>query len=391
MSSSKLYLALILFAIISGCTDGNKQSTDKLITVDVTKTNYPKKELILQDFMDVEYIPLETNDEFLNQGFVQDVGKEIILVRNRTGDGNIFVYDRNGKALRVINRKGQGGEEYVSSLIIRLDEENGEIFINDHSRRKIVVYDLNGKYKRSFNHKEGGGSMFYTEMFNYDKDNLICYDEYNKEISFVIVSKKDGSITKEIKIPYKERLYLEQQKIDRASETTYTISPGYYRTIIPFKGDWFLLDHSCDTIYSLLPDYSIHPSIARTPPIRSMDPGVFLMLRQLSDHYFFFETIKNVFDWDTERGFPKTFMMYDRQEKAFFNYTVYNGDYSTKKELYMNWLRPVNHEIESWQPLEAHQLVESYKKGELKGRLKEIAATLNEESNPVIMLIKHKN
>lgn len=32
----------------------------------------------------------------------------------------------------------------------------------------------------------------------------------------------------------------------------------------------------------------------------------------------------------------------------------------------------------------------SYKKGQLKGRLKEIAATLDEESNPVIMLIKHK-
>jgi hypothetical protein len=56
----------------------------------------------------------------------------------------------------------------------------------------------------------------------------------------------------------------------------------------------------------------------------------------------------------------------------------------------MNWLRPVNHEIESWQPLEAHQLVEDYEKGELKGKLKEIAATLNEEANPVIMLIKHK-
>jgi hypothetical protein len=40
--------------------------------------------------------------------------------------------------------------------------------------------------------------------------------------------------------------------------------------------------------------------------------------------------------------------------------------------------------------LEAYQLVESYKRGELKGKLKEIAATLNEESNPVIMLIKHK-
>ena len=33
---------------------------------------------------------------------------------------------------------------------------------------------------------------------------------------------------------------------------------------------------------------------------------------------------------------------------------------------------------------------EAYEKGQLKGRLKEIAATLDEEANPVIMLIKHK-
>jgi hypothetical protein len=102
------------------------------------------------------------------------------------------------------------------------------------------------------------------------------------------------------------------------------------------------------------------------------------------------ETIKNIWDWDQRTGFPRTFFMYDKQEKDFFGYNVYNGDYSTKKEIYMNVLRPVNHEIESWQCLEAHELVESYEKGELKGRLKEIAATLNEEDNPVIMLIKHK-
>ena len=45
----------------------DKQSTNELITVDVTK-NYPEKELTLQDFMDMEYIPLgETNDEFVTQ------------------------------------------------------------------------------------------------------------------------------------------------------------------------------------------------------------------------------------------------------------------------------------------------------------------------------------
>jgi hypothetical protein len=29
--------------------------------------------------MDVEYITLETNDDFLNQGFVQDIGKKKML------------------------------------------------------------------------------------------------------------------------------------------------------------------------------------------------------------------------------------------------------------------------------------------------------------------------
>jgi hypothetical protein len=89
---------------------------------------------------------LETNDDFINQGFVQAIGKEIILVKNRNDDGDIFVYDRTGKALRKINRKGQGGEEYTYILGITLDEDNDEMFVNDHYKRRIIVYDLYGKF-----------------------------------------------------------------------------------------------------------------------------------------------------------------------------------------------------------------------------------------------------
>lgn len=53
-------LGAILF-ILMGC---GVDKSDSLVTVDVT-ANYPKKELVLQDFMDVEYIPLETTDEFV--------------------------------------------------------------------------------------------------------------------------------------------------------------------------------------------------------------------------------------------------------------------------------------------------------------------------------------
>ena len=390
MKTIKFTSVIILFAIISGCANGNKNSAGDLITVDVTKTDYPKKELIFQDFMDVEYVALETNDEFINQGFVQDIGKETILVRNRNDDGNIFIYDRNGKALRKINRKGQGGEEYTDILGITLDEDNGEMFVNNLFARKIVVYDLFGNYKRTLKHQDTDRAIVYTNILNYNNENLICYDYLNKKTSFFLISKQDGNITKEITIPVKEKLFLRQQLKDEANDIVYTVSPGEYSNIISSKDGLILLELSSDTVYTLLPDNNLLPIIVRNPPIQNSDPEVYLILRLMSDRYYFMETIKNEYDFNTKDGFPRKFMVYDRKEKAMFNYTVNNGDFSITKEMYMSMLRPVNFESEYWYPLEAHQLVESYEKGELRGKLKEIAATLDEESNPVIMLIKHK-
>jgi hypothetical protein len=372
-----------MLAVMTGCGGERQADNDDLIAVDVTKNYSSKKELILQDFMDVEYIALETNDDFINQGFVQDIGKEFILVKNRNRDGDIFVYDRTGKAIRKINRKGQGSEEYINCYRIVLDEDNGEMFVSDIRSKKIIVYDLYGNYKRSFKQKEGGGSEYYIEIFSYDKDHLICCDQYNEEITFILVSKQDGNITKEIKIPFKEKKLLE------ASRGNVWVVGGNC-SIIPYKGNWILLEHSCDTVYTFLPDYSLRPFMVRTPSVQSMDPEVMLVLRLLSGRYYFMEAVENKYDFDKMKGFKKTYFMYDKQENAISGYGVYNGDYSTKKEVYMVAASPVNHEIVSWYPLEANQLVESYGKGELKGKLKEIAATLDEESNPVIMLIKHK-
>lgn len=47
-------------------------------------------------------------------------------------------------------------------------------------------------------------------------------------------------------------------------------------------------------------------------------------------------------------------------------------------------------EIASYETLAADRLVEAYAKDELKGQLKEIAAGLDEESNPVLMLMKYR-
>ena len=383
-----IFIETIFLLVMTSCGSDNA-STDGFITVDVTKSSYsPKKELVLQDFMDVEYIPLETNDEFINQGYVQAVGEKYIIVTNYRKDGDIFVYNRNGKAIRKINHKGQGGKEYISFRTITLDEENNELFVNDHYAKKIVVYDLEGNFKRSFKQNDKGKSLFYWEIFNYDKENLICYDELNEEIPFLLISKQDGSITKEIKVPFKEKkVFIQLLKYEGGIRTA---GPGNYSRITPFKGNWILLEPSSDTIYTLMPDCSLRPFIAKTPPVHTMNPEFYLILKLVSDRYYFMESIKNVYDFRKEEGFPKTYFVYDTQEKDFFSYIIYNGDYSDKRELYMVMFTPINAKGELWATIDAFELCRDYKKGKLKGKLKDIAAKLGEDDNRVIMLVKPK-
>ena len=383
-----IFIETIFLLVMTSCGSDNT-STDGFITVDVTKSSYsPKKELVLQDFMDVEYIPLETNDEFVNHGNVQAVGEKYIIVTNYRNDGDIFVYNRKGKAIRKINRKGQGAEEYTYCSGVTLDEDNNEMFIDDHFIKKVFVYDLEGNFKRSFKQKNDGGSRSYDDIFNYDKENLICYDELNNEIPFLLVSKQDGNITKEIKVPFKEKKLFFQ--ILRQKEGTRAAGPGLYSRIIPYNNNWILIEPSSDTIYTLMPDCSLRPFIAKTPPVHTMNPEFYLILRLISDRYYFMESVKNVYDFRKREGFPRTYFMYDTQEKDFFSYIIYNGDYSYKKELYMIMFIPINAKGELWATIDAFELCRDYEKGKLKGKLKDIAAKLGEDDNRVIMLVKPK-
>ena len=383
---------LVIILVVAGCGEGNKQSTviksnDDLITVDVTKS-YPKKELILQDFMDVEYIPLETTDEFVTKGIVYAVGRDVIVVANGSRDGDIFIYDRNGKGVTKINHMGQSGQEYTYIIGIVLDEDNNELFVHE---RKMLVYDLNGTFKRSFKFRY---DYMFNRFYNYDRDHLFAYDgtvafeEFKKRSAYhVIISKQDGSIINEVQIPFKDKKSTVIQY--RAEDRIITDSPDDINVMFPYQGNWVLTQSSADTVYLYLSDNSLLPFIARTPSIQSMDPLVFLFPQVLTEQYYFMRTVKKGSQNDEDK-FPATNLVYDRQEQKFNECAVYNDDFFTKKTLNMSQYKHVGNEIAFWQKYEASELIEAYDNGELKGRLKEIAAELDEEDNPVIMLVKYQ-
>ena len=396
MKQTNLITAIILLVIMAGC-GGNEQSEDGIITVDVTK-RYPQKELILQDIFDVEYIPLDDADEYVTSGSIQSIGKNIIAVRNVGIDmtGDIFLFDRKGQGLRKINRKGQGPGEYQIPGNIVLDEDNNEMFVVNLAGGGMLVYDLFGNFKRSF---KKIGELIFTVVANFDRDHLIFYSGDRNIVNgniegtrnqFFIMNKKDGSIIKEIEIPFNEKKWALFIDTDNRP---YTI---YNRLLMPLPhSHWIIAEVSSDTIYSILPDYSLSPFIARTPSIQSMNPEVFLFPGVISDRYYFMQTVKKIYDVSTNE-WPRTDLVYDRQEKALFEYVVYNDDYLSKKPVKLILdNRPVefalNNEIPFCIRLEAYELVEAYRNGELKeGRLKEIVSTLDPESNPVIMLVKHR-
>ena len=58
-----LLLSFLLYIVLSVSAQNGKQPTNRsLPVVDITK-DYPKKEMVLKDFVTVEYIPLETTDD----------------------------------------------------------------------------------------------------------------------------------------------------------------------------------------------------------------------------------------------------------------------------------------------------------------------------------------
>jgi hypothetical protein len=383
---------------MTGC-DGNRKSSgqnsdfvavamqDTFITVDVSEI-YPKKELILQDIMDVEYIPLESTDEFLCQGVVQAVGKEIILVKNNINDGDIFIFDRKGKGLRKFNRKGQGSEEYILYFGVFIDEDRGEIYV-DEVIRNILVYDLHGNFLRSICR----GKNKWINATNYDLDDLIAREspstyrenKIDNQQRFVLISKQDGNIVKDFSIYFEKRV--EWGITNRAGNAGG--APRFF-PIIPYRDSWLLMEPSSDTVFRILPDNSLTPFIVRTPSIQSMKPAKFLLPCIFTERYYFMEIIKMEADLSRHEGFPKIRLVYDRKENGLFEYIILNDDFPEKAPVDFTLQETTNSEIAFWQKLEAHELMEAYEKGLLKGELKEIASKLEEESNPVIMLAKYK-
>lgn len=372
-----LFLSAFLLIGLNSC----KSSEEKIIHIDVSE-KFPSKELLLQDFVDVEYIPLETNDSFIISGNIQAVGEHYIVASNR--DGEIFIFDRQGKAITRFNHLGQGPEEYSFLSGIVLDEENDELFIN--TLQSMIVYDMFGNFKRRFNHSEGTSRMY---VFNYDKDNLICYDtsiyalygqKSNDKSYYSIISKQNGEITNDIYIPFDIVRF--PGVMNEEGVVVMSLCP-----IVPCPDGFILFESSSDTIYTYKSqEQTLVPFIVNNASLDEYHVSIGMM----TNRYYFMDAVEMKYDFSTGKGFSHTHLMYDKQEDKVFETSVYNGDF-IENHLADVMSHPINTgDIAGYITLEAYQLTEAYEEDGLCGSLKDIAAKLNDDDNIVVGILKYK-
>lgn len=379
---------LLAIFILSGCNGKGKVSQKEIITVDVTQS-YPTKKIVLQDIADVEYIPLETSDDFLWEGEVNTFTDHYIINYNQK-NGDILLFDKDGKCVKKINRQGESGEEYSSYNAVTFDEEKKELFVNDRNKEKIFVYDLNGAFKRSLEYAK---DKRYSDVHVYDPDKLIAYNrQFNDETpnSYLIFSKQTGEITHEFNIPQTGKKISERHYIQDENMVMVYMVATY--PIMYTNPDFIITDVSNDTIFSMNASMEFTPIAVQQPSRTTMDPERFLFQAMDSKEYTFFYSVEKV-KQNLDEKIKTPQLAYNKKEQKLYEQEVTNSDYSTEKPFIIN---PQKTQFSSknsnvfLQVLNAAELSEAYANGQLKGRLKEIAEELDEEDNPVLLVARLK-
>lgn len=381
-----MLMAMVLLACLGALAQNKTGKNVPEVDVTQAKRFAPLK---VSEKATVEFIPLETNADFLLDrvaGALINVTEKYIVTVNIT-EGKLFVFSRQGKALHTFCRKGQGPEEFVYPIAVRVDEKSKEIFVLDY--QKVQVYSLTGKYKRSLNIPE---NVKIGSMFNYDDKHLICYDNHNldrqgekvTEQPFFLFSKKDGKITR-IPLTIQNRIgqsmYIEREG-KKMVVTMNNIAP-----MVKNGDEVVLSDMGSDVVY-LYKKGKVTPLLKRNPGTMDFNPRSAMgVVMKLGDIVWLREVKKevkgprpdiNMLTYDVATGEVNNLVLWD--DVNFTNpYSVQSRN--ERQEL------PYNCTAANFQPDYLKKLNEQ---GRLTGRLKELAEEMLEDDNPLLILYKLK-
>jgi len=189
---TSIWLLLILFS----CSSRDDQSAKnnypvKIENVDslkiVSNPSFPRDGKITYNLKEEISIGLAEGDEnyILNRPFDVKVSENGTIYILDWGDVNIKVYDKHGRYLRIVGRKGQGPGEFDVPVYFDLSSD-GKIYIMDSRFRRVAILDTLGKFISGFLLENGYHSGMKTDQNNYlyfSRNITLDVEDINSKIS----------------------------------------------------------------------------------------------------------------------------------------------------------------------------------------------------------------
>ena len=376
------------------------------------KPTLPKEEMLLIDPLkfsedtftlsyiadDIDYIILEDTLLF-NSVYSMRINSFGILMS--TKEHGLLLFNPGGKFIKVIAKKGRGPEEFLFGHNFAIDEKGEKIFVSDNG--KIRVYSLNGNFIRDITTENYiSGSAGQIEFFNSSLF-LADYGTYGEFKYNWIVLDTLGNL-------------LSQKK-------SLTRPPGFMqrgKTYI-YDNKLFYYNYLNDTIFSISTDWNTEAAYYFSQGDFRWRDDIDLNITPFEQMRLFFkpgnmvETNKFIFleysfrdKWSIlliDKKTKKTFQGYKEEKRGILNYVacisndldgglpflphpVFNYNIKKGDESILTLIFPYE--------LKAHINSDAFKNStpkypEKKRELEQLANSLNEYDNPVLMLVKLKN
>jgi hypothetical protein len=308
-----LFVILILL-VLTRCETKKEVSSieNELITVDLEEDYENTIVSLSLDIDSSEYIPLETNKDFLcgDEGKIIAFTDEFIIFSNEEYQGgDILIFNRHGKALKKVNRRGQSNEEYIYKSGVVYDDYYKEFFIYDDFLHKIFIYDMDGNYKRSFKYRDN----VRIQIDIFDNELLMVYEiDGDSQHPVFLISKQTGEKIFDINIPFKKRIvpYYYNRKDNRRGEV-------FIQYSIRDKDKFILNELSSDTLFMFDHNKELKPVIIRTPSVNEQkNTEIFVADLKIGDYLFMTSYNLNILEY----GFlPKRIeFLYDITKNKFY-------------------------------------------------------------------------
>lgn len=377
MSKFGVFLCFLISFLFFNCR-GKEKST--LSHIDLEKS-YQLKEMALQDIAEIKYISFETDTSYLLTSWLPDcITKDyVIFVNNDLG--SILLFNHDGKIAHIVNRKGQGPEEYMRLRLVALDERSKELYCFLGYDKVIKVYRLDGSYVKTLFSKNND---YIDVMYSYNDSILLAWNNSIKGPSdYYFLSKVDtGQFQSLLSVPYEQKIT--RDIIKRGNGITY-LQEAPVNPIVFQNGRYLIADPSNDTIFRLTEQRTLEPVFTRTPPIRSRQPYIALDYGLESKDYIFITAVELQYDFDTNQGVTQTPYLMEKKTGEIYRAHVYNRDYPDDPDYFCTAYYLVSGHLVQYYT--AEKLLEALENNELSGELKEIASGLHEEDNGVLMMV----